>query len=246
MSLMARGAAGIAAAGLLMGLLAGCAGGRPDAQGINDPYERGNRSVHAFNKSVDSMLFKDADVPEPLMRPITNVGHNLGLPGKVINSLLQGRLEPAGQNTFRFLLNSTLGIAGLFDVAQSFGLPEAHTDFGETLHVWGVGEGAYLELPLLGPSTERDALGRVVDIVFDPVTTVLSGRDASVATAFTLGSKVGDRLRFGGAVDSVLYESADSYAQSRLLYLQSRRHQLSGQEENDAEAFDPYADPYAE
>jgi phospholipid-binding lipoprotein MlaA len=155
-------------------------------------------------------------------------------------------LEPAGQNTFRFLLNSTLGIAGLFDVAQSFGLPEAHTDFGETLHVWGVGEGAYLELPLLGPSTERDALGRVVDIVFDPVTTVLSGRDASVATAFTLGSKVGDRLRFGGAVDSVLYESADSYAQSRLLYLQSRRHQLSGQEENDAEAFDPYADPYAE
>ncbi|MDD8023011.1 MAG: VacJ family lipoprotein [Paracoccaceae bacterium] len=242
MSRMARGAARVTAVVLLAGLVSGCAGARQDTQGINDPYEADNRAMHEFNKKIDSALFKDASLPDPVLRPLVNVGGNLGLPSKIVNSLLQGRLEPAGQNFFRLVLNSTLGVAGIFDVAQSFGLPEVDTDFGETLYVWGMGEGPYMELPLLGPSTERDALGRVVDIALDPVGLALSGHDARVATAFTLGSKVGDRLRFGGVIDSVLYESADSYAQSRLLYLQSRRHQLSGQEKNDADAFDPYAE----
>ena len=231
-------------------LLAGCAA-PPTASGINDPYEAENRKVHAFNKSVDKALFsggnkKDA-IPEPVLRTVSNFGGNLGLPGKIVNSVLQGRPEPALHNSFRFLINSTLGVAGLFDPAgSSFGLPESDTDFGETLHVWGASEGPYLELPILGPSTERDLAGRVVDAFIDPLGFVLEGDKATIATAAKIGSKVSDRLRFGDTVDSILHESADSYAQTRLLYLQNRRFELGMQVENDEDAYDPYADPYGQ
>jgi phospholipid-binding lipoprotein MlaA len=235
---------------LVAAVLSGCTA-PPPASGVHDPYEAENRKVHAFNKSVDKALFsggnkKDA-IPEPVLRTVSNFGSNLGLPGKVLNSLLQGRPEPALSNSFRFVINSTLGVAGLFDPAgSSFGLPESDTDFGETLHVWGAGEGAYLELPILGPSTERDLAGKVVDSLIDPMGFVLDGDDAKIATAAKIGSKISDRLRFGDTVDSILHESADSYAQTRLLYLQNRRFELGMQVENDEDAYDPYADPYGQ
>ncbi|SOC07204.1 phospholipid-binding lipoprotein MlaA [Rhodobacter sp. JA431] len=241
---------------LVVGLtLAGCGEHRPTVPQqdvIYDPYEAGNRQVHAFNKGLDRALFK-AREGQPrsrdtlLTRSFSNAGGNLSLPGKVVNSLLQGRPEPAIKNTFRFVINSTLGIGGIFDPAgSSFSLPETDTDFGETLAVWGAQEGAYMELPFFGGSTERDALGRVVDIALDPVGQVLEGAEATGAMALTLGGKVAKRKRFGETVESVYYDSADSYAQERLLYLQMRRHQLAGEETNDEEAWDPYEDPYAE
>lgn len=227
----------------------------PVAQGIDDPHEATNRQIHAFNRSVDRALFSGdrgvlrgiGDLPAPVLRSASNAGGHLGLPGKVVNSLLQGRIEDAGQNAFRFLINSTFGLAGLFDPATTdFALPEVDTDFGETLHVWGFGEGAYVELPLLGPSTARDTVGRIVDAVIDPVGAALDGDDAKVATGVNIASKVSDRLRFGDSVDSILHESADSYAQARLLYLQNRRYELGMQAETDADAYDPYEDAYAQ
>lgn len=233
--------------------VAGC-GAQQSVQpmGINDPYESTNRQVHAFNKGFDAALFKASEgeprsIDNGFTRSVANVGSNLGLPGKVVNALLQGRPEPAVKNTFRFLINSTIGLAGLFDPAgSSFSLPESDTDFGETLAVWGAREGAYVELPFFGPSTERDALGRVVDIAMNPLGSVLEGQDAAAATAIRFAGKAAERKRFGETIESVLYDSADSYAQSRLLYLQSRRFKLAGKENNDALAWDPYEDPYAQ
>lgn len=243
---------------LLIVTLAGCAA-RPVNEGgiiINDPYEGMNRRVHAFNKGLDAKLLspladlaKGKDDPTTAGEPgamdlVINMGSNLSLPGKMVNSLLQGRPGPAIHNMFRFAVNSTIGIAGMFDPAGSdFGLPEQDTDFGETLAVWGVPEGAYLELPALGPSTQRDAFGKVVDVVMDPVGRVLkTDRQKALAFGLRVGSKAGERARFGDTVDSVLHESADSYAQTRLIYLMHRRHDVG---EERAE-FDPYDDPYGQ
>lgn len=220
----------------------------PEGQ-INDPYEATNRRVHAFNVGLDQNVVRpltaplrsgdEAKKPNVAMIALMNFGANLSLPGKVVNNVLQGRPEPAVKNTFRFLINSTLGFGGLADPASAdFGLPEMDTDFGETLYVWGVPEGAYLELPVLGPSTERDAIGKVVDWVIDPLDRVLNKDQARLASGAKIGAKLAKRARFGGTVDSVLHDSADSYSQARLLYLMHRRHEL-GQE---AETIDPYAE----
>lgn len=228
----------------LLAALAGCSSATTSG-GAPDRWEGANRQIHAFNVGFD------AQVVRPLTRPmkaasgdgegpltvVTRIGDNLSLPGKVVNHLLQGRPAKAGQNTARFLVNTTLGLGGLLDPAgQDLGLPEIDTDFGETLHVWGVPEGSYLVLPILGPSTERDAAGKVVDLFLDPLDSVFNADQAAGARAIKLISKAGDRARFGDSVDGVLHDSADSYTQLRLIYLQHRRFEL-GQE---AETIDPY------
>jgi phospholipid-binding lipoprotein MlaA len=228
----------------LAGLTA-CA--QPSAPTDADPYEPANRKMHNFNKTVDHALFYGAERPSPvadkLFTTAGNFAGNLSLPGKVVNSLLQGRPEPAIKNTFRFAINSTLGLAGIFDPAgSSFSLPESDTDFGETLHVWGVGEGNFVELPILGASTERDTVGYVVDYAMNPLGSALSDGVQTLKTTTYVGSKVGDRLRYGDTIDSLLYESADSYAQLKLLYLQKRRHDLGMTA--GSESYDPYDDPY--
>ncbi len=232
-------------------LVAGCgAPSGPDA--INDPFEPANRKVHGFNKGVDRALVGPASkgvgiVPEPVRRGIDNVADTLSLPGDIANNLLQLRLADAGQNTLRLGVNLTFGLAGLLDVSSELGLEGQPTDFGETLHVWGVGEGPYLELPLAGPSTARDTVGMAVDIVLDPVRRVLPVREANAATAIRLFSRLGDRDRFSDTVDSLLYESADSYAQARLLYLQNRRFTLGqGGGAAGTASDDGFIDPYAD
>ncbi|WP_156790748.1 MlaA family lipoprotein [Rhodobacter ferrooxidans] len=238
-----RRSATVAAALLL---LAACAAPPPSAT-IWDPNEAANRQVHAFNLAADKALvapFANAygkGLPEPLRRGVTNFASNLDLPGEVANGLLQVRPDRAVENTLRFVLNTTVGIGGLFDPATAIGLPGKRTDFGETLHVWGLGEGAYVELPLLGPSTERDTAGKVVDLMLNPLSLVLQKPESYVGTVAKFASKLGDRQRFSSTVDSVLYGSADSYAQMRLLYLQKRRFDL-GQ----AVAVEDIEDPYAQ
>jgi phospholipid-binding lipoprotein MlaA len=237
-------------------LMAGCAAQTPAGpEAINDPFEAGNRRIHAFNKAVDSTLIrpltggKDEEVAPAegetggsAMDVLANVGANLSLPGKVLNQILQGRPGPAVQNTARFAVNSTLGLGGLHDPAgREFALAEVDTDFGETLHVWGVPEGAYLELPVLGPSTMRDATGKLVDLVIDPWDVWLDEDEYWGTFAVRALSKAGERARFGDTVDSVLYESADSYSQLRLIYLMHRRHELSqGGASEDPYVIDPY------
>lgn len=231
----------------VLALLAAC-GPAPVTQGIYDPNEAANRQAHEFNKAIDRSLIRSlAGVmggegdPGPLARGIANFADNLNEPGRVVNSLLQLNLPEAGQSTLRFLANSTFGFAGVLDPATAMGVQVKDTDFGETLHVWGFGEGAYVEVPLLGPSTERDVVGDIVDWAINPTRILLEFPDSLVATAASAASNVSDRGRYSDTVDSILYDSADSYAQTRLLYLQNRRFEL-GQDAGD----DNFEDPYAE
>ncbi|MCX7888851.1 MAG: VacJ family lipoprotein [Rhodobacteraceae bacterium] len=218
----------------------------PAGSDINDPYEAQNRAVHEENKRLDTAVFggpgRESREPGPFVKGLANVGSNLKAPRNVVNGILQADPEIAVTNTFRFVINSTFGLAGLFDPATALGIPRKDTDFGATLARWGVPEGAYLELPVVGPSTERDAAGRIVDLALDPVYWYLGTPGAYGAFALQSASRIESRQRFAGTYESILYGSADSYAQARLLYLQSRRYEL-GQEE---EVFDPYEDPYAQ
>lgn len=229
----------------LVALLAGC-GPAPTPAGFADPFEAQNRAVHRFNLGLDRNLLRpmargtSKALPEPVEQGISNFAENLELPGTVVNNILQLRLGKAVENTLRFAINTTIGIGGLFDPASAAGVTGKPTDFGETLHVWGLAEGNYLELPLLGPSTERDALGQVVDIVLDPFKLILP-KDSNVPLLARIAGKIVDRGRYSDTVDSILYDSADGYAQARLLYLQNRRFEL-GQ----APAEESFEDPYAE
>lgn len=216
--------------------------------GIHDPAEPVNRAVHGVNKGLDRAVVRPASkaygavMPAPARAGLSNAASNLSLPKSAINKLLQGKLDDAAANAARFLFNSTIGIAGLFDPAKTIGLEARDSDFGETLHVWGVGEGAYVELPLLGPSTSRHAVGRAVDFVMDPVGGIASHPEREIVIGTRVGSGLNTRHELESAIDSVLYESADSYAQSRLIYLQNRRFKLGGTQEETQ--FDPYEDPY--
>lgn len=231
--------------GLLITLTA-CSGAG-DPGGIHDPYEAANRRVHAFNKGLDGAFSgsedgPDIDVPPAIAEGVANFADNVALPGMVVNNLLQGDLEGGLHNTVRFAINTVFGAGGLADTAGAIGITRVETDFGETLHVWGVPEGAYLELPVLGPTTERDLAGRIVDHLINPLEFVGTPEQVKLALPATLADKVLTRMRFSDSVGDVLHGSADSYAQARLIYLQHRRFELN----NSAGAVDPYAiDPYA-
>jgi phospholipid-binding lipoprotein MlaA len=146
----------------------------------------------------------------------------------------------------RFVLNTTVGVLGLADPAGAIGLTEVETDFGETLAVWGAPEGAYLELPGFGPSTERDAAGRVVDFIIDPLDALGDVPDPVRDLSFPakVAEQVIERGELGDTLDEILYESADSYAQARLIYLQNRRFELGeGPTATDEDYyFNPYED----
>lgn len=118
------------------------------------------------------------------------------------------------------------------------------TDFGETLAVWGFNEGAYVELPIFGPSTERASIGFLIDTVFDPMGFALPSSTSAVRTGARIGDKLQTRHVFGDQVDEVLYESTDSYVISRLIYLQNRRFEIGASVTETG--IDPYIDPYAE
>lgn len=240
----------MAFAGLVLLAVSACSA--PKAPGeINDPYERMNRVVHASNKGSDRLFIRPASqvygnaVPQPVRRSLSNAANNLSGPRAVVNDLLQGNVEDAGHNLSRFLVNTTVGVFGLFDPASgSFGLENRDTGFADTLAVWGVREGAYLELPLFGPSTERDAVGQVVDIATNPIGAVFDqGEDIAAATS--VPSVLNSRFELTETVDSILYDSADSYAQLRLFYLESRRFQLGGQTSAE-NVYDPYENLYDE
>lgn len=235
---------------VITAMLAGCS--VPDEPTeIHDPYEQVNRSVHAVNKGADRVFFKPASqvygtvVPAPARSMLSNASKNLSGPRNVLNDVVQGEIDDAGHNLMRFMVNSTLGVFGLFDPAgSSFGLEARDTGFADTLAVWGTQEGAYLELPLFGPSTERDALGLIVDIATNPIGQVFDEGD-EIAAATSLPSVLNSRFELGATVDGLLYDSADSYAQLRLFYLESRRFALSGQTPAE-NAFDPYENLYDE
>ncbi|MEP2783105.1 MAG: VacJ family lipoprotein [Pseudoruegeria sp.] len=242
-------------------LLVSCTTSSPVIGGF-DPYEPQNRKRHDFNKRIDSGKGSGggvyAAVPGPARTNISNFANNIRLPSMAIQNVLQLDGEGFVQNTFRFTINSTLGLAGLFDPATSIGVPEDLTGFGQTLDVWGVGQGAYLELPVLGPSTERDVVGGVVDLIANPYFYASGTAGTVVGLLALIGDRLNDRVRYSTTIESILYDSEDSYAQSRLIYLQNRQFELARESDEDVyfdpyddstdslDIEDPYDDPYAD
>lgn len=143
-----------------------------------DPFEGFNRKVFAFNDFFDRIALKPLAkgyqfiTPAPVDRGVTNFFSNLDGILIIVNDLLQGKVKQAGQDSARFLVNSTIGIVGIFDVASKVGLAKHQEDFGQTFGSWGIPSGPYIVLPFLGPSNVRDAFGRVPDYFADPVTYV--------------------------------------------------------------------------
>ena len=227
-------------------LLTACAAPGPNAR-AEDPYEVHNREVHAANKVLDQSISGDgggSNIPPFIGNSVVNFADNVSLPGMVANNLLQLDLPAAASNTARFLLNSTIGLGGVFDPADDIGLYEDEASFAQTLAVWGVGEGAYLELPVIGPQTQRDIAGRVVDIVIDPFGRVVSEELKWAARIAKIGARVVKRGQYSETIDSVLHDSADSYEQQRLIYLQNRRFELGVTDPEDA--VDPYDELYGD
>jgi len=251
-------------------LIAGCARA-PAPSGTNDPYETVNRARFDSNLALDRALSgapesapqtQPIDSPEPtdlaqtdeapvaiepqrpsfFLRIVSNFGANLGLPSTIANDLLQIRPDRATENTIRLVINSTIGLGGMFDPAGRMGIHGRTSDFGETLHRWGVGEGAYVVLPVLGPSTERDTAGMAVDMVIDPLRFVLPRADYGWSLAARGAARFADRAEYADLLDANVINTSDPYAQARLLYLQTRRYHLGI--ENEDEIIDPYADFY--
>ncbi len=224
-------------------LTSGCATQDPAAKAageIFDPYEGTNRSIHQFNKGLDRYAFRPASkgyvaiVPPDMVTAFSNFAENLSKPGDAANYLLQGNVKGAGQALARFAVNTVLGIGGLGDPATDFKMARAQTDFGETLHIWGAGEGAYVELPGFGPSTTRDAVGIVVDFFTNPLNQLENNPAEDLNIPAKVVDQLGNRGTYSDTIDSILYDSADSYAQGRQIYLQNRRFEL-GQEDVSSE-----------
>jgi len=212
--------------------------------GIFDPYEQSNRKTHELNRALDRTFVRPAGkayggvIPRGMQENVGNFADNLSAPSLIVNNVLQGDARGGAINLFRFAINSTFGLGGIIDAASEFGVHEEDTDFGETLHVWGAEEGAYIELPVLGPSTQRDTFGTFVDFFTNPLRYVLENPAAAVDTGTGIGGGLSRRSKFSETIDQILYESTDSYAQSRSLYLQGRRFELGGT------AGENYDDPY--
>jgi len=197
------------------------------AEVVDDPWEAFNTKIFAFNLHVDRYVFKPMAtgyawiLPDPVEEAIGNAFHNVRFVRRVVNNLLQGKGKGAGIELARFVINSTLGVAGLFDVAQAgFGLDAPDDeDTGQTLAVHGVKPGPYLVLPLLPPTTVRDGVGFIGDLALDPLNYVLPF-SSQIATRGT--ENVNDRSlnleRFQGAEEATL----DLYAAVRDAYLQKR------------------------
>lgn len=246
-----RWLAGVLGLALLVGV-AGCARA-PVAGATDDPFEATNRYWFDRNLALSGAVSRqdtadavDADAPtvapraHPIRRAIGNFGSNLGLPSTILNDLLQIRPDHAAENLLRLAINSTVGLGGLFDPAGRLGIHGRRSDFGETLHRWGVAEGAYVVLPLYGPSTERDAAGLVVDTLTDPLRFVLSRREWGWSLAARFAGRLADAAEYSDLLDANVINTADPYAQARLLYLQTRHYHLG------IEAEDEIIDPYAE
>lgn len=212
---------GIVAALLIM---TGCA---TTNQTAGDPLEGYNRAMYKFNDAVDTAVIKpvakgyDAVVPDPISQGVSNFFSNLNDITVIINDLLQGKFYQAYKDTHRFVVNTTVGVGGIFDVASLSGLNKNNEDFGQTLGVWGVEPGAYVVLPLFGPRNVRDSFGLVGDMFTDPVMYV-EGDDARLAL---VGTRVVDTRAKLLKAEKVLDEAAlDEYSYVRDAYMQRRQN----------------------
>ena len=213
----------LALAALFMG---GCA--HAPADDPHDPLETVNRGIYSFNEVADHYVLRpvakgyDKVMPSFARTGVGNFFDNLFYPTTLLNDLLQLKLVQMGQDFSRFVINTTIGLGGLLDIATPTGIPKHDEDFGQTLGYWGVGEGWYLMLPLLGPSDNRDLVGRGADVFTSPlyyvdddrVTYGLAGLDAIDTRAALLPA------------DAVLEQQLDRYVFVRTIYLQNRQNKV--------------------
>lgn len=214
---------------LLATLLGGCATQKVTLTDTErDPWEGYNRKMHAFNQGFDEAIARpvakgyDAIMPDGPQRGVRNFFRNLGYPVTLINSLLQGKMERAFTSTGRFLVNSTVGVLGFFDVATRAGIPYYNEDFGQTLAVWGWEDSRYLVMPFLGPFTVRDVLGRSFYGYFHPVSWAIREHDQYIPLVVDLISLRAELLPLEADIDA----AADPYVLIRDVYLQNREFQI--------------------
>ena len=205
---------------------------------VKDCFEKVNRGIFAFNQTLDKVIFKPLAkgyrvFPQPVRSGTSNALSNLGNVVTIPNNVLQGQFKDAGINSARFVINSTLGIAGIFDVASYYGLKKRDKeDYGQTLGVWGAGPGCYFVLPVLGPTTVRDSIGSVVNIIGgDAWYNVTVANDTQYFSeadyyASRLLSGVDFRAKNLESFDSLENSSVDLYASVRSLYLQDRYRKI--------------------
>lgn len=212
----------------------------------DDPLEGFNRAVFWINDTLDHWIFRPIAwtygklMPEPGKRGMRNVVRNLKGPVILVNDLLQLEFAAATVTTARFVANTTLGLGGLFDIAEDLGLEYHPADFGQTLHAYGVGSGPYIVLPFLGPSTARDGAGQVVDAFFDPLIYVLEPSENFIK----VGAKMLiDRERVLTQTDELRKSSLDFYAAVRSLYLQDRAFELDRGKADASVRAEPWSKP---
>lgn len=203
---------------------------------VYDPMENLNRGVFAFNNAVDKAVMRPvakgyrAVVPSPVRTGLRNFLNNLRSPIVFANQVLQGDMPGAGNAFARAAINTTVGVGGLIDVAAMEGLKDEPEDFGQTLGVWGVGHGPYVVLPLMGPSSMRDATGMLVDSLADPVRIYLFNTDRERLHYVRIGlSALDKREELLDLMDDLERNSFDYYAAMRSAYIQNRNAMVRDQ-----------------
>ena len=205
---------------------------------VKDCFESINRGIFAFNQGLDKAVFKPLakgyrKLPQPVRSGTSNVINNLGNVVTIPNNILQGQVKDASMNSLRLIINSTLGIAGIFDVASYYGIEKRDKeDYGQTLGTWGVGEGCYFVLPVLGPSTVRDSIGSLVNVMGGDAwynVTVANDTQYFNEADYYLSrvtSGIDFRAKNLESFDSLEKTSIDLYASIRSLYLQDRQRKI--------------------
>ncbi len=210
-----------------------------DEEGVNDPIEPVNRFIFGFNEGFLRYVLRPlTDVydllPGAVRNAVGNVLGNLSSPLILANDILQGEAERAMQTAGRFIINSTVGLAGIIDVAEMTGIPEHDEDLGQTMATWGMGEGFYLVLPILGPSNPRDAVGTFVESFVDPFDLWWANIDREYITYTRQGFKaIHTYYGFRNDLDEVRRTSIDYYAAIRSMYRQRRKSEIRNGEEMD-------------
>ena len=229
---------------------------RAEQAALNDPLEPVNRVIFQVNRGMDTWFLRPAAtfyramLPPPLQTAIGNFLDNLSSPVVLLNDILQGNGDRAENTLTRFVINTTIGIGGIFDMAADMGYPDHSEDFGQTLGVWGVGEGPYIMLPIFGPSNPRDTVGLVADYFTDPITNwSINTHRRWINPTRAAGENIDWRARNMEEIDDLERTSIDYYATVRSLYRQYRKDQIRNGEPNSLPtisglpAMDDMADP---
>jgi phospholipid-binding lipoprotein MlaA len=218
---------GLVFLGLMLALNSGCASKQATEKAPNpDPFEPVNRQIYRFNDTADRFVLRPVGkgynfiTPRPVRTGVSNFFDNVTYPITIVNDFLQGKVGQGFEDTGRFVVNTTLGILGLFDVATEMGLQQHEEDFGQTFAKWGLPAGPYLVIPLFGPRTVRSGIGNLADIQVNPL---MQYNNTSVRDKLLLLWAVETRAALIGP-DELVFEAFDPYLFVRDAYLQNREY----------------------